>query len=267
MPRQFADLQGLGVASMVVSHRHMDPHHWRLDFVNIKPYLLTSINNNMGASTTLGYRSSAQYWLDDKQANPALTSALPMPVPTLARVATVDEITGNSVTQRYSFHHGVYDGIEREFRGFGLVCAQDTQQVAQTVQSNVPLAAPLLTKSWYHTGRDTDEASLFGTPYQDADAIVIKPTRFTKYDAQSMGTSTLARWMSRLAIGCFARSRVAVAHGSLRTGRQRQSKHPLYGVGLASPGSSCPAGFRSGKSHCLAGGSRTGGLCLRAYRG
>jgi hypothetical protein len=180
----FADLQGLGVASLVISHRHMAPCHWRLDFVNAKPYLMTSINNNMGAATGLCYRSSVQYWLDDKQANPGLASALPMPIHTLAQVTTRDEITGNSLTRQYSFHHGVYDGIEREFRGFGRVSAQDTQQVAAPAGTDLPLAPPRLTTTWYHTGREADEIALSGTPYHDENAVVVKPTRLTRYDSQ-----------------------------------------------------------------------------------
>jgi Salmonella virulence plasmid 65kDa B protein/Insecticide toxin TcdB middle/C-terminal region/Insecticide toxin TcdB middle/N-terminal region len=179
----FPDLQGLGVASLVISHRHMNPRHWRLDFTHVKPYLLTSINNNMGAGTTLSYRSSVQYWLDDKAANPILTSALPMPIQTLAQVTTLDEITGNSVTQLHSFHRGVYDGIEREFRGFAYVLAQDAQQVASTVKSDVPIAPPLVTKTWFHSGREVDESNLFGSPYEDTNAIVVGPTRLTRYDS------------------------------------------------------------------------------------
>ncbi|CAN7340183.1 toxin [Trinickia sp. LjRoot230] len=181
----FADLQGLGVASLVISHRHMNPRHWRFDFAHVKPYLLTSINNNMGAGTTLGYRSSVQYWLDDKAADPTLMSALPMPIHTVAQVATIDEITGNSVTSQYSFHRGVFDGIEREFRGFTYVIGQDAQQVAATVKSDVPIAPPFVTKTWYHSGRETDERTLFGSPYKDDNAIAVKPTRLTQYDSDS----------------------------------------------------------------------------------
>ncbi|WP_156432455.1 SpvB/TcaC N-terminal domain-containing protein, partial [Burkholderia sp. MSMB1498] len=180
----FADLQGVGVASLIVSHPHMTPKHWRLDFAKAKPYLLTSVNNNMGMHTTFDYRSSVQYWLDDKQADPTLTSALPMPIPTVAQVTTLDEITGNSIVQQYGYHHGVYDGVEREFRGFGLVTAQDAQQVATTIVSSVPLAPPLVTKTWYHTGRETDETVLANSPYQDASAVSVNPTRLTEFDAE-----------------------------------------------------------------------------------
>ncbi|KVK96227.1 SpvB/TcaC N-terminal domain-containing protein [Burkholderia ubonensis] len=218
----FADLQGTGVTSLVISHPYTTPSHWRLDFAQEKPYLMVSINNNMGASTAFQYRSSAQYWLDDKLANPQLTSALPMPIQTLAQVVTLDEITGNSVTQLYSYHHGVYDGVEREFRGFGLVIAQDTQQVAATVQSDVPLAPPLLTKTWYHTGRETDETELPGSPYYDADAVVVNATRLTRYDVtlkqdvdyDTQGDATTRRWLFRALKGLPLRQEIYGLDGS-----------------------------------------------------
>lgn len=212
----FADLQGIGIASLVISHPHIAPSHWRLDFAQTKPYLMATANNNLGASTTFRYRSSAQFWLDDKQADPQLTSALPMPIHTLEQVVTLDEITGNSVTRQYSCHHGVYDGIEREFRGFGLVTAQDAQQVATTVQSDVPVAPPLLTKTWYHTGREADETVLSGSPYTDADAVTVNATRLTRYDAtqnedvelDTKEDATTRRWLFRALKGVPLRQEV-----------------------------------------------------------
>ncbi len=61
-----ADLQGLGCSSLILSMPHITPQHWRYDFVEAKPYLLTGTHNNMGASETIRYRSSAQEWLDEK---------------------------------------------------------------------------------------------------------------------------------------------------------------------------------------------------------
>ncbi|MBZ5788752.1 toxin [Burkholderia contaminans] len=217
----FADLQGIGVASLVISRPHMTPSHWRLDFASSKPYLMTSINNNMGARTAFSYRSSVQYWLDDKRANPGLTSALPMPIPTLAQVVRFDEITDNSSTQQYSYHHGVYDGVEREFRGFGLVTAQDAQQVASSVESPVPIAPPQLIKSWYHTGREADESTLPGSPYQDAAALRVGPTRLTRFDETrqddvELGTTDpdTRRWLFRALKGALLRQETYGLDGS-----------------------------------------------------
>lgn len=218
----FADLQGTGVVSLVISHPHMQPSHWRLDFVAVKPYLMVSVNNNMGASTTLRYRSSAQYWLDDKQVDPKLTSALPMSIHTLAEVQTFDEVTGYAVMQQYSYHHGVYDSVEREFCGFGLVLERDAELTASTTPSEELTAPPRLTKSWYHTGRQNDETDLPGSPYRDAAAVTVKASRFTRFDAERQldteldlrGDATTLRWLFRALKGVLLRREVYGLDGS-----------------------------------------------------
>jgi hypothetical protein len=77
------------------------------------------------------------------------------------RVETYDAVSRNRIVTRYCYHHGFYDGLEREFRGFGRVDQLDTEDF-ETFQaaggapaenwgaeSNVP---PVLTKTWFHTG-------------------------------------------------------------------------------------------------------------------
>lgn len=39
----------------------------------------------------------------------------------------MDEISGNRLSQRFSYRQGYYDGIEREFRGFGLLLQTDNE--------------------------------------------------------------------------------------------------------------------------------------------
>lgn len=63
-----ADLQGLGCSSLIVTVPYMAPRHWRYDFVKAKPYLVNRTCNNMGSSSGVTYRSSAQEWLDEKTA-------------------------------------------------------------------------------------------------------------------------------------------------------------------------------------------------------
>ena len=78
------------------------------------------------------------------------------------RVITHDRISGNQFVTRYAYHHGYFDGIEREFRGFGMVEQWDTEEFAALnvggqapagtnveASSHVP---PVLTKTWFHTG-------------------------------------------------------------------------------------------------------------------
>jgi len=152
-----ADLQGLGCASLILTVPHIKPQHWRYDFVLAKPYLLTASNNNMGCSTSVTYRSSAQEWLDEKRErlslSPDQTPAcyLPFPIQVVSRQAQLDEITGNCLKQSVVYRHGVYDGREREFRGFGHLRQTDSESA--TGDDDVGFTAPVRVHSWFHTGQ------------------------------------------------------------------------------------------------------------------
>ena len=209
-----ADVQGNGMAELVLSIPYMRPTHWRYAFNNAKPYLLTSVNNNLGASYTLCYRSSAQSWLDEKAEDPKAVPALPFAMQLLVKTLTLDEITGNQLSQSCCYRQGVYDGREREFRGFGYVETKDTNSDTLPVGDDTPLAATLLTKSWYHCGRESDETNFYGNPWQkDSEAVNLNPTLLTQYqDVQDRVLSTpdgdTRWWLYRALKGVQLRSEV-----------------------------------------------------------
>ena len=70
------------------------------------------------------------YWLADKLAGNPWITRIPFPVHVVERVETHDRISGNRFVTRYAYHHGYFDGVEREFRGFGLVEQWDTEAFA-----------------------------------------------------------------------------------------------------------------------------------------
>ena len=127
----------------------------------VKPHLMTRIVNNLGAETRIGYASSTQFYLADKADGHPWVSRLPFPVHVVERVETYDHVGRNRFVTRYTYHHGFYDGQEREFRGFGLVDQIDTEEIAALTLGAQPPAAnqdpafsvpPVLTKTWFHTG-------------------------------------------------------------------------------------------------------------------
>ena len=61
---------------------------------------------------------------------PAVADPAAFPVHVLERIETIDHIAGNRFVTRYAYHHGYFDGHEREFRGFGLVEQFDTEAFA-----------------------------------------------------------------------------------------------------------------------------------------
>lgn len=127
-----------------------------------KPHLLTKIVNNLGAETTITYAASTKFYLQDKRAGTPWATTLPFPVHVVDRVETFDAISRNRFVTAYSYHHGHFDGVEREFRGFGRVDQLDTETFAAlTGTGELPDATnidttshlpPVLTKTWFHTG-------------------------------------------------------------------------------------------------------------------
>jgi RHS repeat-associated protein len=128
----------------------------------VKPHLLTTVRNNLGAETSIEYASSTQFYLADKAAGTPWVTRLPFPVHVVTRVETRDLISGNRFVARSAYHHGYFDGVEREFRGFGRVDQWDTEEFGVLSQSaggpagtNLDAAfhvPPTLTKTWFHTG-------------------------------------------------------------------------------------------------------------------
>ncbi|OTA14566.1 hypothetical protein Xvie_03595 [Xenorhabdus vietnamensis] len=183
-----ADTQGLGVSSIILILPHMKPAHWRLDLTNNKPWLLNTINNNMGSITTLSYRSSAQFWLDEKQTYPSserAVSHLPFPLHLLCRTETIDEISGNHLTATYSYAHGGWDGEEREIRNFGRVTQTDTDEKARGTATTHNGTFPKRTISWFATGIDAIDKRL-PTEYWQGDSAAWAPftPRFSRYDSE-----------------------------------------------------------------------------------
>nr|WP_315445576.1 SpvB/TcaC N-terminal domain-containing protein [uncultured Pseudomonas sp.] len=180
----FADLQGLGCASLILTVPHINPEHWRYDFVAAKPYLLTASNNNMGCSTSVVYRSSAQEWLDEKQRFLKLkrlpVSHLPFPVAVVKKQQQLDEITGNCLTQAFTWREAVYDSKEREFRGFGQL--QQTDSESATADDDVGFSAPVRVCTWFHTGQALDRQR-DGYFNADPHAVPLGKTLFSRYHA------------------------------------------------------------------------------------
>ncbi|MFF5296341.1 SpvB/TcaC N-terminal domain-containing protein [Paractinoplanes globisporus] len=144
------DLLGEGTACLVWSSPLAGYTRQPLRYVDLmggKPYLLATIDNNRGARTTLTYAPSTRFSLADRAAGRPWLTTLPFPVQLVERVEVSDRITGNTFVTRYSYRHGRYDGVEREFCGFGMVEKHDTDSYAG--EGDV---APTMTRTWYHTG-------------------------------------------------------------------------------------------------------------------
>ena len=129
---RLVDLYGTGVSGVLWSSDAVGSNRNRLLFLDLtggsKPYLLNEIANHMGATTRVDYKPSTRYYLED-QKTPATRWRTPLPflVQVVAKVESIDVSSRGKLATEYTFHHGYWDGPEREFRGFGRVERLDTQ--------------------------------------------------------------------------------------------------------------------------------------------
>jgi RHS repeat-associated protein len=168
------DLLGNGTACLVWSSPLAGNAQRPIRYIDLmggqKPHLLVHTINNLGAETYVQYAPSTKFYVADKLAGTPWLTRLPFPVQVVERVETYDYISRNRFVSRYSYHHGYYDGVEREFRGFGRVDQWDTEELTtlsaasnfpqpsnQDPASNVP---PVWTRTWFHTGAFFGEAAV-----------------------------------------------------------------------------------------------------------
>ncbi|MBS1205283.1 MAG: Insecticidal toxin complex protein [Proteobacteria bacterium] len=222
---QLADIQGLGMASLVLTVPHPVPRSWVCHLSAEKPWLLSGMNNSMGAGHTLHYRSSAQFWLDEKAAaaaadRPVPVCYLPFALHTLARTTVTDEITGNRLVSTVRYRHGAWDGREREFRGFGFVEVSDTDIVAGQGTSEV-ISLPAVSRNWYATGLPAVDALLPGEYWKgDAAAFSGFTSRFTTGSGEDEQAHTpddsTDFWLKRGLKGLLLRSELYGADDTLQ---------------------------------------------------
>ena len=183
------DLLGNGTACLVWSSPLPGDANRPMRYVNLmgdqKPHLLFRTINNLGAETRVDYAPSTKFYLQDKRDGTPWITRLPFPVHVVERVETRDHISGNRFTTRYAYHHGYFDGEEREFRGFGMVEQWDTEEFSASSADDTQTGAtnedkayrvpPVHTKTWFHTGawRDRHQISRqYAKEYYGASAPV-----------------------------------------------------------------------------------------------
>ncbi|MFX0577752.1 SpvB/TcaC N-terminal domain-containing protein [Nocardia nepalensis] len=179
---QALDLLGDGTACLVWSSPLLGDTGSPLRYLDLmggrKPHLLVGMNNNLGGETEIQYAPSTKFYLRDKLAGTPWATKLPFPVHVVERVTVRDRWRNTSFTSTYSYHHGYFDGPEREFRGFGRVEQVDVEDFGTFADANAEspfitqdhrlYQPPVKTVSWYHTGALIDAGRVlhqFGDEY------------------------------------------------------------------------------------------------------
>ncbi|WFF05832.1 SpvB/TcaC N-terminal domain-containing protein [Micromonospora sp. WMMD1076] len=153
------DLLGTGTACLVWSSPLPGDAGHQIRYADlmggVKPYLLVGARNNLGGETRITYTSSTTFLLADRAAGRQWATRLPFPVHVVEQIETLDHVVPNRFVTRYAYHHGAYDGVEGEFRGFGMVEQWDSERIGAAADEptgeDFP-APPVYTRTWFHTG-------------------------------------------------------------------------------------------------------------------
>jgi Insecticide toxin TcdB middle/C-terminal region/Insecticide toxin TcdB middle/N-terminal region len=214
------DLLGNGTACLVWSSPLPGNGQSAMRYVALveeKPHLLVEIKNNLGAETVVQYAPSTKFYLQDKLDGKPWITRLPFPVHVVESVESRDLLSRNRFVSRYTYHHGYFDGEEREFRGFGMVEQWDTEEIgALKAGGTLPDASnidessyvpPAYTKTWFHHGayiegerisrqfeneyynEGDDSENLAGLTHEELEAMLLPdtklPTTLKQQDASS----------------------------------------------------------------------------------
>jgi RHS repeat-associated protein len=115
-----------------------------------KPYLLSHIDNHAGATTTITYAPSTVYATADRAVGHPWQTTLPFPVQVVSSTTVTDYFSQTTLTSEYLYHHGYWDGADREFRGFAQVDQRDT--LTPTGPTAPYYSPPTETRTWFHLG-------------------------------------------------------------------------------------------------------------------
>ena len=178
---------------------------------------------------------------------------MPFPVHVVSRVEVIDQFSKGKLTTEYQYHHGYWDGAEREFRGFGMVEQRDTESFEEYSTSGLHgdavnfvqverqyFSPPTLSKTWFHQGPVGDE---FGDweeldcsdEYWSGDPELLKHTETVNQFLQRLPATSGVRRVKRDALrtlrGSILRTELYAHDGSDREKRPYTVSESSYGLG------------------------------------
>jgi RHS repeat-associated protein len=121
----FADFFGDGRPGLLWTSTRMSEDSSGYRFLRLgggqKPYLMTVIENGVGGRFEIEYTTSTIMHLEDQAEGHVLARQLPFVVNIVKVVRELDLIAKRNTNITLRYHDGIYDGLEREFRGFSCV--------------------------------------------------------------------------------------------------------------------------------------------------
>lgn len=255
---RLADMLGSGISGVLWSRDATAPGRETMffhDFTGgIKPYLLHEMDNNMGAVTKVQYAPSTRFYLEDqKQRATRWKTPLPFPVQVVACVEVIDALSKGKLTTEYTYHHGYWDGAEREFRGFGMVEQRDTEKFeiyekpglhGETADflpvKKAHFSEPTLTKTWFHQGPIGEEFGEWqemdrSSEYWVGDRPVLNQKTTIDNFLKSIQQRRTKRDALRALRGSILRTELYALDGTERQNRPYTVTESLFGLREESP--------------------------------
>ncbi len=131
----------------------------------VKPYLLATIDNGIGTTSTIAYRSSTEFALDAAAAGTPWQTFHPFPVHCVSAMSVRDAATGVTASTRYVYGPARYDSAVRAFLGFGVV---------DTITAGDASVPGQRARNTYHLGLDPAD---LGRPLSGDDVLVFGALR------------------------------------------------------------------------------------------
>jgi RHS repeat-associated protein len=254
---RLVDVLGSGISGVLWSRDANGvsrDHVFFLDFTGgLKPYLLREMDNHIGAVTKVEYAPSIHFYLkDQKRPETRWKTTLPFPVHVVSRVEVIDHFSKGKLTTEYYYHHGYWDGAEREFRGFGMVEQRDTESFeaydssglhgVETFFARVDrqhFSPPTLSKTWFHQGPVGDEFGEWqeldrSDEYWSGDPQLLKHTEAVNQFLRNWPPTPKGRRVKRDALrtlrGSILRTELYALDGSDREERPYTVSESSYGL-------------------------------------
>jgi RHS repeat-associated protein len=128
---RLVDIHGTGIGGLLYTGTQHDEMYFLRFVGETKPYLLTETDNGIGATTRVEYAPSTVYERRDAREDRPWITSLPTPTWVVDEVTSIDHVSGQKLTNSFRYHHGYYDGVDDEFRGFGMVERRDSTTFAE----------------------------------------------------------------------------------------------------------------------------------------
>ena len=114
----YADMNGNGSSDIVWIDASGNVTY--LEIFPVRPNLLSRITNGLGKVQDVQYETAVKYMTDDGGVG-AWDYPLPNAMIVVAGTDSWDEVNRVHETVLFAYHHGYYDGLEKQFRGFEAV--------------------------------------------------------------------------------------------------------------------------------------------------